>query len=48
MLDIKFIRDNKNIVREGAKKKGVDVDIEKLMYFMHFSTHNTHTQCNLL
>ena len=31
MLDIKFIRDNKNIVREGAKKKGVDVDIEKLI-----------------
>ena len=31
MLDIKFIRDNKNIVQEGAKKKGVDVDIEKLI-----------------
>ena len=31
MLDIKFIRDNKNIVQEGAKKKGVDVYIEKLI-----------------
>lgn len=31
MLDIKFIRENKEIVQEGAKKKFVDVDIEKLI-----------------
>jgi seryl-tRNA synthetase len=31
MLDIKFIRENKDIVQAGAKKKGVDVDIEKLI-----------------
>ena len=31
MLDIKFIRENKDIVQTGAKKKHVDVDIEKLI-----------------
>ncbi|HAS80546.1 MAG: Serine-tRNA ligase [Candidatus Nomurabacteria bacterium GW2011_GWE1_32_28] len=31
MLDIKFIRDNKDIVEEGAKRKRVEVDIEKLL-----------------
>ncbi|HEU0085965.1 MAG TPA: serine--tRNA ligase [Candidatus Paceibacterota bacterium] len=31
MLDIKFIRENKDIVIAGAKKKHVDVDIEKLV-----------------
>jgi len=31
MLDIKFIRENKEIVQEGAKKKHVDIDIEKLI-----------------
>lgn len=31
MLDIKFIRENKDIVQRGAKKKRVDVDIEKLI-----------------
>lgn len=31
MLDIKFIRDNKEIVQEGAKKKLIDIDIEKLI-----------------
>lgn len=31
MLDIKFIRENKEIVQEGAKKKFVDIDIEKLI-----------------
>ncbi len=31
MLDIKFIRENKEIVQEGAKKKFVDVDIIKLI-----------------
>ena len=31
MLDIKFIRENKDIVQAGAKKKFVDVDIEKLL-----------------
>lgn len=31
MLDIKFIRENKDIVAAGAKKKHVDIDIEKLI-----------------
>ncbi|MFA6301272.1 MAG: serine--tRNA ligase [Candidatus Paceibacterota bacterium] len=31
MLDIKFIRENKDIVQAGAKKKRVDIDIEKLL-----------------
>ena len=31
MLDIKFIRENKDIVQAGAKKKHVDIDIEKLL-----------------
>ncbi|MDP2788932.1 MAG: serine--tRNA ligase [bacterium] len=31
MLDIKFIRENKDIVKEGARKKHVEVDIEKLL-----------------
>jgi seryl-tRNA synthetase len=31
MLDIKFIRENKNIVQEGAKKKRVEIDIIKLI-----------------
>lgn len=31
MLDIKFIRENKEIVEEGAKKKHVDVDISDLI-----------------
>lgn len=31
MLDIKFIRENKEIVQNGAKKKHIDVDIEKLV-----------------
>jgi len=31
MLDIKFIRENKEIVQAGAKKKNVDIDIEKLV-----------------
>jgi len=31
MLDIKFIRENKEIVSEGAKKKHINVDIEKLL-----------------
>ncbi|MBP6884075.1 MAG: serine--tRNA ligase [Candidatus Pacebacteria bacterium] len=31
MLDIKFIRDNKEIVELGAKKKHVDIDISKLI-----------------
>src|SRR3989344_4257050 len=31
MLDIKFIRENKEIVEQGAKKKRVEVDIEKLI-----------------
>ncbi|MES3031314.1 MAG: serine--tRNA ligase [Patescibacteria group bacterium] len=31
MLDIKFIRENKDVVAMGAKKKHVDVDIEALL-----------------
>ena len=31
MLDIKFIRENKDIVAEGAKKKHVEIDIDKLI-----------------
>lgn len=31
MLDIKFIRENKDIVIAGAKKKRIDVDIERLI-----------------
>lgn len=31
MLDIKFIRENKDIVQSGAKKKRIDVDIEALI-----------------
>ncbi|OGG76832.1 serine--tRNA ligase [Candidatus Kaiserbacteria bacterium RIFCSPLOWO2_01_FULL_54_24] len=31
MLDIKFIRENKDIVAAGAKKKRVDVDLGKLL-----------------
>ncbi len=31
MLDIKFIRENKDIVKEGAKKKLIEVDIERLV-----------------
>ena len=31
MLDIKFIRENKEVVQAGAKKKLIDIDIEKLI-----------------
>lgn len=31
MLDIKFIRENKDIVQAGAKKKRVEIDIDKLL-----------------
>lgn len=31
MLDIKFIRENKDIVQAGAKKKHVDIDIDALI-----------------
>ena len=31
MLDIKFIRENKDIVQAGAKKKRIEIDIEKLI-----------------
>jgi seryl-tRNA synthetase len=31
MLDIKFIRDNKDLVKAGAKKKHVEVDIDALI-----------------
>jgi seryl-tRNA synthetase len=31
MLDIKFIRDNKDVVAQGAVKKGVKIDLDALM-----------------
>jgi seryl-tRNA synthetase len=31
MLDLKFIRENPEIVKEGCKKKGFDVDIDKVL-----------------
>ncbi len=31
MLDIKFIRENKDIVQAGAKKKNVEIDVDKLI-----------------
>jgi len=31
MLDIKFIRENKEIVQEGAKRKLIDINIQKLV-----------------
>jgi seryl-tRNA synthetase len=31
MLDIKFIRDNKDLIKEGARKKRMDFDVEKLI-----------------
>ncbi len=32
MLDIKFIRENKEAVKANAKNRGVDVDIDKILY----------------
>lgn len=31
MLDINFIRDNKDVIKEAARKKGIDFEIEKLI-----------------
>ncbi|PIR44907.1 MAG: hypothetical protein COV10_02420 [Candidatus Vogelbacteria bacterium CG10_big_fil_rev_8_21_14_0_10_51_16] len=31
MLDIKFIRENLDLVKAGAQKKGVTVDLDALM-----------------
>lgn len=31
MLDIRFIRENKEIVAEGAKKKHIDIDLDRLL-----------------
>ncbi len=31
MLDIKFIRENKDVIKEGAKKKHIEVDVDKLL-----------------
>ena len=31
MLDIKFIRENAELVQEGAKKKRIDFDVKKLL-----------------
>jgi len=32
MLDIKFIRENKEAVKENAKNRGVNIDIDKILY----------------
>jgi seryl-tRNA synthetase len=31
MLDIKFIRENKDLVQDGAKKKHIDINIDELV-----------------
>ena len=31
MLDIKFIRENKDLIQSGAKKKHIDFDVNKLL-----------------
>ena len=31
MLDIKFIRENKELIQEGARKKHINIDVEKLI-----------------
>jgi len=31
MLDIKFIRENKELIREGAKKKHIEIDVDNLL-----------------
>jgi seryl-tRNA synthetase len=31
MLDIKFIRENKDLVKEGARKKHVDFNVDELI-----------------
>jgi seryl-tRNA synthetase len=31
MLDIKFIRENAELIQEGAKKKHIDFDVKKLI-----------------
>ena len=31
MLDIKFIRENKDLIKEAARKKHVKVDIDRLL-----------------
>lgn len=31
MLDIKFIRENKDLVKDGARKKRMNVDIDRLI-----------------
>jgi seryl-tRNA synthetase len=31
MLDIKFIRENKEVIREGARKKHIDFNVESLI-----------------
>src|SRR3989344_200677 len=31
MLDIKFIRENKDIVAAGAKKKRIEIDLDRLI-----------------
>lgn len=33
MLDIQFIRENKELVREKSKQKGIDIDVEQLLGF---------------
>ena len=31
MLDIKFIRENSGLIKEGARKKHIKVDIDRLL-----------------
>ena len=31
MLDIKFIRENKDLIKEGARKKHINFDVEALL-----------------
>ena len=31
MLDIKFIRENIDIVKSGAKKKNIEIDLDELL-----------------
>jgi seryl-tRNA synthetase len=32
MLDIKFIRENQDLIKEAAIKKGVDIDVDRLLF----------------
>ncbi len=53
MLDIKFIRENKDLVAAGAKKKHVDIDLDALIalddkrksYFVHRRSKTRGAEC---